>query len=147
MTLGDKTGASDTGAQGMEQAPDAPIDLAKRPVKQSLGRFIRRLMLEKGWHQSELSRRSGIPRDSISTYIRDKAVPSTLNVQKLASALGVKPEDLMPDTFNPAIDRQPATLELKQTPSGDAWVHVNRVVSMATAVKLAELLSNDKTSD
>jgi transcriptional regulator with XRE-family HTH domain len=59
---------------------------------------VLKLMQQKEWTQAELGRRSELPRDFISTYLRDppRSMPTPLNVMKIARALGVKPTDLVP---------------------------------------------------
>ena len=59
--------------------------------KQEFGKRLYKLMLERGWHQSELARQSGLPRDSISVYVRGKSLPTPTSLQALARAFGVQP--------------------------------------------------------
>ena len=105
-------------------------------------------MLERGWHQSELARQSGLPRDSISVYVRGKSLPTPTSLQALARAFGVQPHELLPNHIESAIDEDHPAFELKVSPNNTnvAWLRVNQLVSLTTAIKIAELLKNDNGS-
>jgi len=60
----------------------------------------------KGWSQSELSRRAGVKRDSISQYCLGHQRPNDGNLAKLANALGCEPADLSPPrAMKPGADK------------------------------------------
>ena len=127
---------------------DTPTPAGLRPKylsKQEFGRRLYNLMLAKGWHQSELARQSGLPRDRISTYIRGVAMPTPANVQALAKTLNIEPEALLPNHVESAIDEDAPSFEMKSSTAapGKAWLRVNRLVSFTTATKIAELLEQD----
>ncbi|MFY7925556.1 MAG: helix-turn-helix domain-containing protein [Aquidulcibacter sp.] len=127
---------------------DAPRDPALAPkhlTKQEFGKRLYKLMLSRGWHQSELARQSGLPRDSISVYVRGKSLPTPTSVAALSRALGVGAEELLPNHLEGAIDEDQPSLEIRvSTNSSDvAWIRLNRAVSVKTALKIAELLEND----
>lgn len=127
--------------------PEAPGDtLAPRHLsKQEFGRRLYRMLLDRGWRQSELARRAGIQRDSVSVYVRGRSFPTPLNLAKMAAALGVKPEDILPNQTESAIAEDEPDFELKVSP-GDptrAWVRLNRLVSLDTAVQIAALVQAD----
>lgn len=117
--------------------------------KQDFGRRLYQHMIAKGWRQSELARQADIKRDSVSTYIRGKTLPTPLNLRKLAKALGVTDEDLLPNYMESAIDEDMPAFEMRVSPGAPtkAWVRVNRMVSTSTAVKLAELLEEDELTN
>lgn len=123
---------------GAELAP-------KHLTKQEFGRRLHRMLLERGWRQSELARRAGIQRDSVSVYVRGRSFPTPLNLSKMAKALGVKPEDILPNQMETAIREDEPDFELKVSP-GDttrAWVRLNRAMSLETAVQIAALVQSD----
>lgn len=60
------------------------------------GRKLRTVRVEKGISQEELAQRSGLHRTYVSSVERGERNISLVNIAKLASALGVKPTDLMP---------------------------------------------------
>ena len=93
---------------------DKPMQSESTPrhlTKQEFGRRIYSLMLKKGMRQSDLARAADLPRDSISVYIRGRSLPTPLSLQKLAGALGVKAEDLLPNHVETAIDADAPELE------------------------------------
>jgi transcriptional regulator with XRE-family HTH domain len=133
-------------------ATKTPADANLTPkhlTKQEFGRRLYRLLLERGWNQSELARRADLPRDSVSTYIRGRSLPTPTSLKKIAEALGVEPENLLPNVVESAIDEDNPAFDLRVSPSrpGVAWVRVNRQMSFAAAVKISEIISNDDAPD
>lgn len=87
---------------------DTTVYLApKHLTKQEFAKRLYRLMLKRGWNQSELARRADLPRDSVSTYIRAKVMPTPQSAQRLARALGITPEELMPNHVESTTTRHP----------------------------------------
>lgn len=117
----------------------------KHLTKQEFGRRLYRLIIARGWNQSELARQANLPRDSISTYVRGVALPTPKSLRALADALGVQPTDLLPNAVESAIDDDFPSLEMRVSPAAPnaAWVRVNRLVSLSTAVKVIELIEGD----
>lgn len=131
---------------------DTPTDEALRPKhlsKQEFGKRLYKLMLGKGWNQSELSRQANISRDSVSTYMRGVSFPERPNLERLAKALGVDPDDLLPNIVEMAIDEDAPSLELKISSNDQriAWLRINRLVSTSTSMKVIELLNKDTLPD
>jgi transcriptional regulator with XRE-family HTH domain len=127
---------------------DSQTDPDLRPkhlTKQEFGKRLYKLMIGKGWHQSELARRADVARDSVSTYIRGISLPEPGNLERLANALGVDPVDLLPNHIEAAIDNDVPSLEMKVSGSDPrvAWLRINRLVSTATCLKVVELLGGD----
>lgn len=127
------------------------IDLApKHLTKHAFAKRLYGLMVSKGWNQSELARQAGLPRDSISTYIRAKVMPTAQSVRGLAKALGVTPEELMPNHVESAIEEDTPSLEMRVSVNapGKAWLRVNRLVPLSTAAKVIALIdAADDASD
>lgn len=115
-------------------------------TKQQFGQRLARLMLAKRWNQSELARQAGLPRDSISTYVRGRSLPTPVSLHKMAAALGVRPEELLPNQTEAAVDADTPSVELRVSTSqpNAAWLRVNRLVSLETAVEVARLLEKDR---
>ncbi|WP_157961420.1 helix-turn-helix domain-containing protein [Microvirga flavescens] len=114
-------------------------------TKHEFGKRLRKLMADKGWHQSELARQAGLQRDSVSTYINGRSLPTPLSLNRLAAALGVAAEDLIPNHLEQSLDHHKPAFEMKASASAPdmAWVRVNRLVTFDTAVKIGELLRAD----
>lgn len=121
-------------------------------TKQAFGRRLYQLMVAKGWNQSELARRAGVTRDAVSTYVRGKTMPTRQSAGALAEALGISVEELLPNLIESAIDADDPALEIKTSPGAPAkaWLRVNQLVTLETAIKISQLLSdnqNDASSD
>lgn len=127
------------------QSPLTP----KHLTKQQFGQRLYNLMLGKGWTQSELARRAGLPRDAVSVYVRGKSFPTPLNLRALVEALGVSEIELLPNHTESAINEDEPSFEFKVSPSSPstAWLRVNRLVTLATAIKIAEILEADRAVD
>ena len=117
----------------------------KHLTRQQFGRRLYQMMLARGWNQSELARQANLPRDSISTYVRGVALPTPKSLQALATALDTTPVDILPNAAESAIDEDNPSFEMKVSPSAPstAWLRVNRLVSLSTATKIAELIEAD----
>ena len=63
--------------------------LTKGQQKVNICDRIKELRIKRGWSQAELCRRTGIHRSTLSRYGTDKKKPGSINLQRLASALGV----------------------------------------------------------
>lgn len=136
-----------TGTNGsttrIPNAGDETVKLVPKHLsKQEFARRLYKLMISKGWRQSELARRSGLPRDSISTYMRAKTFPTPQSVKKLADALGVEPTDILPNYIEGSIDEDTPMLEMKVSPNvpGMAWLRVNQLVPLNIAVDVLKIL-------
>lgn len=118
-------------------------------TKQQFAKRLYKLMLSKGWSQSELGRRSGLARDAISVYIRGKSLPTPQSLQLLAAALGVSEIALLPNHTESSIDHDNPAFEMRVSPGAQhlAWIRVDRLVSVSTAVKIADLLEKDRAVD
>lgn len=121
----------------------------KHLTKQEFGRRLYRLMIKHGWNQSELARQAGLPRDSVSTYIRGRTLPTPKSLQALANALGMTPGDLLPNALETAIDEDNPSLEVRVSVSAPdkAWLRVNRLVSFQTAARVMELINSDVSAN
>jgi len=117
----------------------------KAITKQQFGRRLYQLMLSRGWNQSELARQAGLPRDSVSTYIRGVALPTPKSLSALAEALGLPSTDLLPNAVETRSEVEDPSLEITVLPSSPntARIRVNRLVSLATATRIAELINAD----
>lgn len=112
---------------------------------QEFSRRLYRLMLKKGWTQAELARQSGVSRDGVSGYIRGLHMPTHEKVNDLAKALGVKPEELLPNVAQSAIEEDTPSLELKVSTSDPSrsWLRVNRLVTTEAAGEVISILNRD----
>lgn len=126
-------------------SPAAQEDLPAYLSKQQFGQRLQRAIMDRGWNQSELARRAGIPRDSVSTYVRGKVRPTPKSLRAIADALGMNAEDLYPNADFLAIGQDEPSMEMKVSVSDPtkAWLRVNRRVTVATASRVMSLLAED----
>lgn len=128
---------------------DAPSDAAKR----EFGRKLYRLMIDKGWNQSDLARAAAkhtsdgkFGRDNVSGYIRGLRLPGATHLSALTRALGVTAEDLVgpPRPFGaagtPPADIHNPEFDMKSLSDGMVWLRINQAVSWDVARKIMDLL-------
>jgi len=133
-------------APGNRVTEDAPRHLSK----QEFGRKLHKLMLEKGMHHAELARRADLPRNNISTYINGRSYPTEQSLNKLAKALGVRPDELLPNRAEMAIrGEQMPDLSMKTSIAdpGQSWLIINRLVPTALAARIITMLEEERAKD
>lgn len=125
---------------------EGDIDLTQKHIlKSEFGRRVWQLMMKKNMNQSELSRLSGLGRDSISQYVRGRNAPNPSSLRKLAKALGVAPEDLLPNYSEQAALKDVPTFQIQQV-GGDSkqvWLHVNQKISSDQALRVMAILNEE----
>lgn len=123
-------------APNKSQEPDA---LSNRHLMKA--EFAKRLynkIAERGWTQSEFARNCDLARDAISTYVRGRSIPSPQALEKMANVLNVKPEDLLPNYYESAINKQEPTFELRDVPNdeGYMWIRLNMRLPKKLAMQI-----------
>ena len=108
----------------------------RRVSQQEFAKTLNKKMMEKGWTQSDLSRASGVGRDSISNYIRGKTVPTPQNLQKLADALGVDGADLYPNFSLKASALDMPAVQTRILPSDPKFMYLEVNCKLPTDVAL-----------
>lgn len=117
-------------------------------LRQEFSRELSARMLAANMTQSDLSRASGIGRDSISGYICGKTLPDPPNAEKLAKALKCQVSDLYSGSVKRAMDSEVPAIDLKVSPGHPdrAWLQINRELSFSVAAKIIELVNSDKSA-
>lgn len=117
--------------------------------KQEFAARLYNLMVSRGWNQSELSRQAGVARDNVSRYIRAVSLPTPQALEGLARAFNLSPAELLPNVAISAIDEDQPAFEMKSSVNspGVVMLRINRLVSMSSAVKIAEIIQNDKAAN
>lgn len=120
----------------------------KYSTKFEFGRRLYRLMMEKGLTQSDLARAAGLTRNAVSTYVTGRNFPTPLNLQKIAKALHLTAEDLLPNLLEHEAPEDSPSLEMKVSSGAPnkAWLKVNRLVTLSTAARVIELIESDGKS-
>ncbi len=101
-----------------------------RKLKAAFARRLLEIRRERGWNQSDMHRASGLKRQQISTYMRAKALPNDASLTKLAQALGMRPEDLLPER---AMAAAGPVISMNVSPDGKK-MHINVDVWVPSAV-------------
>ena len=117
-------------------------DSQKIRTRQEFGQRLYSLMMKNKMSQSDLSRASGMGRDSISKYVRGRSVPSPRNLQKLCDALDVDSDVLFPNYDAQANAIEQATLEIKsiEADTENFWLRINMKVPAMKAVEVMRIL-------
>ncbi len=124
-------------------SPDNSIDYSQKILtRQEFGKRLYNFMMQNRMSQSDLSRASGMGRDSISQYVRGRSVPSPKNLTKLADALDVEVDVLFPNYDAQANAAEQPTLEIKSIESDaeNFWLRVNMKVPAAKALEVMNIL-------
>ncbi len=111
-------------------------------TKQEFARRLSAAMLDRAWTQADLARAADISRDSVSTYVRGRSLPTPVNLQKLGDALGMEPHTLLPNATENATDNDAPSFEMRESAGhpGRVWVRVNRLLSFRQALAIAHVL-------
>ena len=126
--------------------------MKRRALYPEFAAKLQRALILKGWTQSELARRaadydtrkgSKIGRDSISHYIRGMNVPSPLVLEAIAKALGMKPQDLLPETTATVAEMENPPIDLRDLGNGNVWLRVNQAVEWPIALKIMGMLKGE----
>lgn len=107
---------------------------------------LNRYMLAKGWSGAELAREASkfapkgvdIGRHLISAYSRGANEPTPTNLEYIAKALGVKPEDLLPPL--PGEGESPQYATATSTLDGKTRLVVDAEVDSETALKILQMV-------
>jgi len=119
-----------------------PKLIPKHLAKDEFARRLLQLMRRRGWRQAEFARQAGLTRNAISVYLRGDSLPNPDSLQKLAAALGMKAEELLPNYKEAAIERDNPELEFRVSPAEPktAWLRINRAMPTSLAIKIMGLI-------
>ena len=119
------------------------IDYSQKILtRQEFGRRLYNFMMQKRMSQSDLSRASGMGRDSISQYVRGRSVPSPKNLQKLCDALDVEPDVLFPnyDAQSNAVENPTFEMKSIEADAENFWLRINMKVPAEKALAVLQIL-------
>jgi len=126
----------------------------KNVLKREFGQRLRRLLVQKGMSQTDLARAAAqftpdksFGRDLVSSYIAGRYVPNPVNLEAMASALGVSADELLPQANNlPRRGETTPPLDIRVLGEDRASLRVNQIVSLGVALKVAQLINDDVTT-
>lgn len=130
---------------------DTDVFAHKDVIKREFGQRLHRLLVQKSMSQTDLARAAAkftsdkrFGRDLISSYVNGRYVPSPVNLEAMAKALGVSAEDILPMANNlPRRGETTPPLDFRIIGEDRASLRVNQVVSLACALKVAQLINDD----
>lgn len=99
-------------------------------------------MVAKGLKQIQLAELVGVPRDSISGYCKGENIPANDRLKKIADALGVRPDELLPINSHLPQGGDPKMTVYDQG-NGKSWLQIARTVSSRTALVIQELIMKE----
>jgi transcriptional regulator with XRE-family HTH domain len=126
--------------------------------EQSFAKKLNRLMVAKGWRQTDLAKatwgdkvdektgkRVVNNRDRLSNYINGKQFPDPVNLTLLANALGVSEAELAPDLTAELVEREEPEVYLQQVAghSGQLF-NMKKLLPSSTVLKILTILEQDR---
>lgn len=126
-----------------EAGSDALMEIPRHLTKQEFSRRLKTLLTTRGLSNAEFARRAGFGRNSITSYLKGYNYPSRLNLEKMAKALGIEADELLPNITKEAIaDEELPDLSLRSSVAepGMSWLVVNRHVPTAVGAQVVTLL-------
>lgn len=126
------------------QEPDVMSN--RHVVKAEFAKRLYNKIAERGWTQSEFARNCDLARDAISTYVRGRSIPSPQALEKMASVLRVRPEELLPNYYEAAHAKQEPMFELRDVPNeeGYMWLRLNMRLPKKIAMQIFMLAQENK---
>lgn len=81
-------------------------------------------------------------RDRVSEYLNGRAIPASGNLVKIAGALGISPDALVPTNAlpEPSASLMPETLRIETLPGGECDLILRRRLPLAVALQIAHLV-------
>lgn len=125
-----------------------PQGISRAAAKAEFANRLQRAMIQKGWNQSELSRRATlqlgkhIGRDSISQYIRGSSFPSPEKLHALCKVLGVEPADLVPAKGVKSASDRASPFEIRDIGEGMVWLSINQAVPKGIGMQILSILGS-----
>ena len=133
--------------------PAAGPQYSLRMRHQEFAQRLYAVLVDKGWKQSQLARACfgtvktpaghtvAKGRDRISAYINGKSLPDPVNLQKMATALGVDVAELAPDLHYATATREEPEFYIHKIPGEDkAHIKLERSVPLQLAYEIYGLL-------
>lgn len=139
-----------TGRLSAPEEVDADAYAHKDVIKREFASRLRRHLLKKGWSQTDLANAAAkkmpdkkFGRYLISGYVNAQYLPHSLNLEAIAAALDISPDELIPQGGTNLPKRGEATppQDLRVLGDGRASLRINQVVPMDVALKILQLLN------
>lgn len=95
---------------------------ASDALKAEFSRRLLRRLAEVGMNQSELAKRIGVTKDAVSTYARQRSLPTPQTLKKMAAILQIDAEELLPSRYDYP-DSVPLQIEMRANGKCAITVH------------------------
>lgn len=113
---------------------------------------LHRLMLRKGWKQSDLAQEAekhmpkGKPfgRHLPSSYLTGKTMPSPMMLDAMAKALGVPTTEIIPEGAAEFVGAEPASVRIEMMPSGKAQLYLDIEIDAAKALEIMAIVNDNR---
>lgn len=118
----------------------------KAMTLREFGHHLDSMLLDRGWSQADLHRKSGLSKDTISKWIAGKVEPNPYNLSRVAAAFGMEVDELYPNYLdNLANDAHHSKtgVEFSSADMKTGLLTVEKRVTVETAQKIMELLKTD----
>lgn len=119
------------------------------PRAMSLREFGHRLdemLLDRGWSQADLHRKTELSKDTISKWVAGKVEPNPYNLARVADVFGISVDELYPNYLDNVANtgrRAVGGVEFNSSDLKTGILTIERRVSIETAAKIKELLDAD----
>lgn len=134
---------SNKARHSIEPSAGEDIPTTRDMAKQEFGRKLLALLQEKGWNQSDLARAADMGRDNISCYVRGRTLPDPKSLAKVAKALGVKPQDLLPYSLVQTAETEVPAMEIRQIQGHPdrIMVRLNKIMTLKQAAAIFDIVN------
>jgi transcriptional regulator with XRE-family HTH domain len=131
------------GVENRDNVGATPLEQKKR----QFGATLQHHILDRGWRQADLARAAGIGPDNVSVYVRGKSMPGPTHLRKIADALRVHADDLLPGILDESDERtgRPSSILLREISGkpGRVWLHVERELDYDRALEILQMLRQE----
>lgn len=108
-------------------------------LRRKFSENLLQVLEERGMTQTDLARRSGLSKDAISTYVRQRSIPTKDSLELIAKALEVEPARLVPKVTGDS-KRSPITVTMEG--ADKMRVVVDAVLPVHVATQIIELINS-----
>jgi len=113
-------------------------------IKEEFSRRMLRRLGELDMTQADLARRSKLSKDAISTYARQRSLPSDENLARIAKVLRMDAKEVLPKRLQ---YQGVETMGLKLLPDGNARLVLNCTVPMDVAIEIIQKCKAHEVTD
>lgn len=119
----------------------------RQTLRENFAQRLVILLRQRGLTQADLARKAGLERYHITDYVTARRYPRPGQLVTLAEALGVSVDDLRPQSPEaPPVLQKPTQFSMASDDRdpNKMRVHLDKVVSIETALKIGELIKEER---